>query len=241
VSIHDETPTSELPAITGEITYPVTPARTRRPWYRIGRRATLVALAGVVSVSLAGVALATGGSNLPAHTVSSNAADRLPTLLAPSRSAAPRANRGTRPTPTGTQPASAPSWVTPMASFRVTSCYGMRRGRPHQGIDLADHPGAKILAAHAGTVVAAGWNSGGYGNMVIIKHNQHLFTLYGHSSKVLVHVGQRVAAGQPIALEGSTGHVTGPHLHFEVWTAMWHRISPGPFLAKQGIHLSRCQ
>ena len=106
-----------------------------------------------------------------------------------------------------------------MKGFHITSCYGMRWGRIHQGIDFAVSPGAPILAAHAGTVVTAGWDSGGYGNMVILKHGKHLFTLYGHSSKVLVHAGQKVNAGQKIALEGATGHVTGPHMHFEVWTA----------------------
>ena len=117
----------------------------------------------------------------------------------------------------------------------------MRWGRIHQGIDFAVSPGSPIFAAHAGVVVIAGYNGGGYGNMVLIKHGPHLFTLYGHASKLLVHAGQKVSTGQKIALEGATGHVTGPHMHFEVWTAMWQRIEPGAFLAKHGIHLNRCQ
>jgi murein DD-endopeptidase MepM/ murein hydrolase activator NlpD len=243
VPAHDETPTSELPRIVDKPTQALPPIQrhARLPWYRKRPRGTFAALAGVAALAVAGIAMATAapaGSG-PAQATSLS----LPAGTPPSRNAAPRANRATRPTPTATPTAkpAPPSWVAPMAKFHVNSCYGMRRGAPHQGIDIADVPGAKILAAHAGTVVAAGWNSGGYGNMVIIKHSAHLFTLYGHSRKVLVHIGQKVTAGQPIALEGSTGHVTGPHLHFEVWTAMWKRIDPGPFLKKHGIILARCQ
>lgn len=127
-----------------------------------------------------------------------------------------------------------------MRNFRLTSCYGTRWGSQHQGIDFADHAGTPILAAAAGTVVTAGWNSSGYGNIVIIKHSAHVFTLYGNSSKLLVHAGQKVKAGQRISLEGGTGHVTGPHLHFEVWTSMWHRIEPAKLLRRHGVRLNRC-
>ncbi|MEI6396544.1 MAG: M23 family metallopeptidase [Candidatus Taylorbacteria bacterium] len=88
----------------------------------------------------------------------------------------------------------------------------------YNAIDLADRTGTPIYASAAGTVIVArtgGWN-GGYGSFVIISHNNGTQTLYGHASKVLVSAGQYVAQGQTIALLGSTGESTGPHVHFEI-------------------------
>jgi len=75
--------------------------------------------------------------------------------------------------------------------------------------------GASIVAAESGTVLRAGWNSG-YGNYVVIDHGSGVQTLYGHCSALTVKTGQSVSRGQQIALVGSTGVSTGPHLHFEV-------------------------
>ena len=97
----------------------------------------------------------------------------------------------------------------------LTSSYGPRWGRMHRGIDLAAGTGTPIRAAAPGTVASAGWE-GGYGRAVRIRHHDGTETLYAHNSRVLVGSGQRVAAGKTIAREGSTGNVTGPHLHFEV-------------------------
>lgn len=96
-----------------------------------------------------------------------------------------------------------------------TSGFGARWGRQHTGVDLASPTGTPILAADAGTVSFAGRN-GTYGLCIIINHGNGYQTLYGHSSKLLVKVGQKVAKGEKIALVGSTGRSTGPHLHFEV-------------------------
>ena len=103
----------------------------------------------------------------------------------------------------------------------VRSQFGMRRDpingrmRLHQGIDIPAKRGTPIEAAAAGTVVFAGRNKG-YGNMVMIEHADGRRTLYAHAQKLFVQAGDTVAAGEPIAAVGSTGHSTGPHLHFEV-------------------------
>ena len=85
----------------------------------------------------------------------------------------------------------------------------------HQGIDLAAPMGAQIHSAHAGTVIFSGFLSG-YGNTVILEHENGYRTLYAHAAKNLVAVGEKVASKQVIGVVGSTGRSTGPHLHFEL-------------------------
>jgi murein DD-endopeptidase MepM/ murein hydrolase activator NlpD len=97
----------------------------------------------------------------------------------------------------------------------VTSGFGMRWGRMHTGIDIAVPAGTPVHASASGTVVYAGWMSG-YGYLVAIDHGNGLATAYAHNSSLLVAVGQHVAQGDTISLSGSTGHSTGPHVHFEV-------------------------
>jgi murein DD-endopeptidase MepM/ murein hydrolase activator NlpD len=97
----------------------------------------------------------------------------------------------------------------------ITSSFGWRWGRIHEGIDLGATYGVPIAAAAAGTVIYAGW-LGGYGNLVVIDHGGGLATAYGHQSRIAVGAGQQVAQGETIGYIGSTGHSTGPHLHFEV-------------------------
>jgi len=107
----------------------------------------------------------------------------------------------------------------------VTSEYGNRYDpyyhswQLHAGIDIAAPTGTPVHAAAPGRVVQAGW-FGGYGNYICVAHgevrNQQLTTCYGHLSQILVSMGQKVRAGQPLGLVGSTGASTGPHLHFEV-------------------------
>jgi murein DD-endopeptidase MepM/ murein hydrolase activator NlpD len=97
----------------------------------------------------------------------------------------------------------------------VTSGYGWRWGRMHEGIDIAVPTGTPVVAAASGTVIVSGW-MGGYGNLVVVDHGNGIATAYGHNTSVTVGVGQAVAQGQLIAYAGSTGHSTGPHVHFEV-------------------------
>ncbi len=98
---------------------------------------------------------------------------------------------------------------------RVTSEYGPRWGRIHQGIDLAGNTGAKIAAAEGGRVDYAGWIRG-YGKTVIISHGGGSSTLYAHMNGFAVSSGNTVSIGQTIGYVGNTGHSFGPHLHFEI-------------------------
>ncbi len=104
----------------------------------------------------------------------------------------------------------------PAAGGYISSYQGMRWGRFHKGIDIARPRNLNILAADNGTVTFAGWD-GGYGNKVMINHNNGMSTVYGHLSSIDVRVGQIVAQGQSIGVMGSTGNSTGIHLHFEVY------------------------
>lgn len=97
----------------------------------------------------------------------------------------------------------------------VVSGFGMRWGRLHEGIDIAASSGTPIRAAAAGTVIYAGW-LGGYGNLVVLDHGNGLATAYAHASAILVALGQQVLQAETVALVGSTGNSSGPHLHFEV-------------------------
>jgi murein DD-endopeptidase MepM/ murein hydrolase activator NlpD len=112
------------------------------------------------------------------------------------------------------------------AAGKLTSRYGRRWGRMHKGIDIAGPVGTPINAAADGTVIAAGWNSGGYGNLVEIKHNDGTTTRYGHNSRLSVSVGQTVRQGQQLAEMGSTGHSTGSHLHFEIRPSGGSAVNP---------------
>ncbi len=113
----------------------------------------------------------------------------------------------------------------------ISSPYGFRwHGTDfHPGVDIAADYGTPIRATADGVVTAAGWNSGGYGNMVDIRHASGLLTRYGHASSVVVHIGQHVKRGQIIAYVGSTGYSTGPHVHYEV-RLNGRPIDPMPYL-----------
>jgi len=104
----------------------------------------------------------------------------------------------------------------PVAAPRLTSAFGTRWGKNHEGIDMAAPIGTPVLAAAAGDVIYAGDHVRGYGNMVVVKHSDNLVTVYAHNSLMLVHTGDRVTVGQEIARVGDTGRSTAPHLHFEV-------------------------
>lgn len=108
------------------------------------------------------------------------------------------------------------AWHAPVSGIITSRFASSRSGNPHHGIDIATNEGTAILAAHSGTVIESGWKNSIYGNSVLIDHGNGWQTHYAHCSKVLVKVGDFVRQGQKIALVGSTGNSTGPHLHLEL-------------------------
>jgi murein DD-endopeptidase MepM/ murein hydrolase activator NlpD len=110
---------------------------------------------------------------------------------------------------------------TPVDGARLTSGFGMRMHpilgytRMHKGVDFGVPTGTPIFAAGDGVVEQAGW-AGGYGRFVLIRHNTHMETAYGHMSRLASVAGEHVRQGQVIGYVGATGEATGPHLHYEV-------------------------
>ncbi len=111
------------------------------------------------------------------------------------------------------RPASTSGYAWPLCA-PVTSEYGPRWGRMHRGIDLGAPTGTPIGAARAGQVLYAGWR-GGYGRLLLLRHDDGVVTAYAHLSRFAVGEGQWVQRGQTIGAVGSTGNSTGPHLHLE--------------------------
>ncbi len=107
-------------------------------------------------------------------------------------------------------------WIWPLKSVEVSSHYGQRGRKFHQGVDLRASIGTPVLAANDGTVVYVGSRIRGYGRMVVIKHDHQFYSVYAHHSKNLVKVGKVVKKGEKIALSGRSGRASGPHLHFEI-------------------------
>ncbi|MBE9100495.1 peptidoglycan DD-metalloendopeptidase family protein [Vacuolonema iberomarrocanum] len=115
----------------------------------------------------------------------------------------------------------------------LTSGYGPRWGRMHRGIDIAAPVGTPIFSAAPGVIEFSGWNSGGYGYMVDIRHPDGSMTRYAHNSRLLVRVGQEVDQGEQIAEMGSTGRSTGPHVHFEIHLPSQGAVNPTSLLASR--------
>jgi murein DD-endopeptidase MepM/ murein hydrolase activator NlpD len=128
-----------------------------------------------------------------------------------------------------------PSDKPVQASVSFSSGFGVRSdpfhsgAAFHPGIDLAGAYGTPVYATADGTVLRAGWNSGGYGNLVELDHGRGITTRYGHMSAILVHEGDHVTRGQQIGRIGSTGRSTGNHLHYEV-RIDGRAVNPIPFM-----------
>jgi murein DD-endopeptidase MepM/ murein hydrolase activator NlpD len=120
-------------------------------------------------------------------------------------------------------------WPVPSSST-ISSGFGSRWGKPHEGIDIPGKIGSHIVAAAEGIVVYSGSDIGGYGNITVIAHRNGFFTVYAHAKKNFTHQGQRVYRGQVIAQIGMTGRTYGPHLHFEM-RKNGEAIDPSSFIA----------
>lgn len=225
----------------------------RRPPSRPVRPRAVAALVAVIA-ALAGVTLATS-PDPEAPRVDFVATDPLasevvsdPQLTLPPPQLDERAELAAERRASRTERAAPPSrWVTALAAYRVTSCYGPRWGTVHRGIDMAAPHGAAIRSVGAGVVRQVGWRYGGAGVSVVVDHGDGYMTLYAHASRALVRVGQRVAAGTTIALVGATGHATGPHLHLalaktrsldRLWSTL---VNPQPWLRSHGIATADCR
>jgi murein DD-endopeptidase MepM/ murein hydrolase activator NlpD len=123
------------------------------------------------------------------------------------------------------QPAAPPTGVPeqysgamrwPLDAYIVSSEYGERWGKIHKGMDMAAHVGEPVYAIADGEVIYAGNGLSGYGNVVILRHDRKTTSLYAHNSELKVKQGDQVTKGTLVALLGSTGHSTGPHVHFEI-------------------------
>ncbi|MDO5142286.1 MAG: peptidoglycan DD-metalloendopeptidase family protein [Eubacteriales bacterium] len=108
------------------------------------------------------------------------------------------------------------SFAAPLRQYTLASAFKWRWGRLHGGVDLAVDEGTPVYAADDGRVVVSEAQDGGYGQYLILDHQNGFKTLYGHNSALLVSVGDVVTKGERIALSGDTGNSTGPHLHFEI-------------------------
>ena len=141
-------------------------------------------------------------------------------IAGPSTISAVQRGRGRRRTATRNT-ASSLSASTPVRFLRpiaapITDGFGWRGNRPHQGLDFPAASGAAVTAGGVGVVSSAGYNAFGYGNLVIVDHRLGFQSWYAHLSSIAVVRGQAVSGGVLIGRVGSTGHSTGPHLHFEV-------------------------
>ena len=108
------------------------------------------------------------------------------------------------------------AWPLAVGVGVISSGFGVREGRPHEGVDIAAPRGTPIHAAAEGEVVYAGNGIRGYGNVVIVRHDDGFLTVYAHNLQNRVQKGEKVVRGQVVGLVGQTGHATAPHLHFEV-------------------------
>jgi murein DD-endopeptidase MepM/ murein hydrolase activator NlpD len=104
----------------------------------------------------------------------------------------------------------------PLDAYIVSSEFGARWGKTHKGMDMAADVGEPVYAIADGEVIYAGDGLRGYGNVVILRHDRKTSSLYAHNSELKVKQGDQVKQGALIALLGSTGHSTGPHVHFEI-------------------------
>ncbi|MFD6425240.1 LysM peptidoglycan-binding domain-containing M23 family metallopeptidase [Streptomyces sp. NPDC060198] len=156
--------------------------------------------------------------------------------------AAPAASAESAATTTKAADSNSTGWTTPVANATVTTQYhasgSMWSSGYHTGSDFSAATGTVVRAVGPGTVVSAGYD-GAYGNEVIIKHADGMYSQYAHQSQLMVSAGQTVTGGQQIGLSGATGNVTGPHLHFEIRTTPSYGsdVDPIAYLRSHGVSI----
>ncbi|MER8115501.1 peptidoglycan DD-metalloendopeptidase family protein [Streptomyces sp. SID8366] len=134
------------------------------------------------------------------------------------------------------------AFVAPIAHSYVSTGYqassSLWSSGSHTGIDFHAMTGTSVHAVGAGTVVSTGWG-GAYGNQIVLRMADGMYTQYGHLSSIGVTVGQQVTAGEQIGLSGATGNVTGPHLHFEARTSPDYGsdVDPLAYLRGHGVNV----
>jgi murein DD-endopeptidase MepM/ murein hydrolase activator NlpD len=232
-----------------------TPAALRPRSPRLVRTLLLSACAaGLTGLSLIGGVGSPEAASSPAPANLLRASDVLPSpiLLQQREATFPRAGRSrpvavkkviapakqtVLPKPAVTRHAVTARWVRP-SDAGIISPYGPRWGSFHKGIDFGADSGSPIRAIGDGIVVGTGYQSSesGYGLITIIEHGNGFYSAYAHQSSMVVHEGDQVTAGELIGYVGSTGHVTGPHLHFEIRTeAHGGQVNPSAWLRAHGV------
>ncbi|MDF6043137.1 M23 family metallopeptidase [Streptomyces sp. JH14] len=226
----------------------------RRPSVSRVRGVVLAAGLGTSMVLGAGAAFAAGPASAPgaASLASTNAAESVAKqAFAQGKAAAVKKAAALKKAAAVKKEAakaaqSASAWMAPVHRYELSASFGndgSRWAHKHSGQDFAVPIGTKVEAAHAGVVVKAGPNGGGdgpaYGNAIVIKHGNGMYSQYAHLSKIDVHIGQTVQKGQKIALSGNTGNSSGPHLHFEIRNTANYgsAVNPVAFLSKEGVKI----
>ncbi|QIM21593.1 M23 family metallopeptidase [Phycicoccus sp. HDW14] len=130
----------------------------------------------------------------------------------------------------------AKKWVRPIHIWNISSGFGWRWGKTHDGIDLAAPTGTPLYAMSKGTVIKAGWEDS-FGNKVAIQYWDGSVIWYGHMSRIDIQTGDSVMPGDQVGLVGNTGHSFGSHLHFEVQKEVAHDtpLDPVPWLKNHGL------
>ena len=195
---------------------------------RRSRRATLGLVAGIAAVALPLVGA-----------TSAHAEEYSPRADAATIAAVPAAFTTVASATTTPTAATSTGGVAPLAVLRITEPYGVLgpwAAGHHTGVDLGAAVGTSVRSVGEGTVVRSGWD-GAYGIDVLMKLDDGKYALYGHLSHTEVFAGETVHAGQEIGRSGATGHVTGPHLHFEVRTTPYYGsdINPVAYLRAHGV------
>lgn len=171
-------------------------------------------------------------------------ASRCPCKPAKSSSNSVASHRSSLPSPASPTPPSEAS-LESQAEFiwpvegTVTRTFRSRGKHRHDGIDISAPQGTSIRAAATGRVIYSDWGPGGYGRIVILRHDADVVTVYAHNQQNLVRVGQRVGQGDPVATVGNSGRASGYHLHFEV-RRRTVPVSPFKFLPRDQ-HIARLE